>query len=114
MRQLERAGVLAQLTVGRRNRAWEAPSVFALLDEFERHLAIRRGGKGGASPLISLEKRGPAKRIYDPLSKVRDRRGKRRVYGAPPRSPTAGRSGRSKTEYGGAEKKKLQSPPRIM
>ncbi len=42
--QLERAGVISQLTVGRRNRAWEAGAVFELLNTFERHLATRRGG----------------------------------------------------------------------
>lgn len=40
--QLERAKVVSQLTVGRRNRAWEAPAVFELLNAFERHLATRR------------------------------------------------------------------------
>lgn len=48
--QLENAGVLSQLTVGRRNRAWEAPAVFALLDAFERHLATRRGGRTRLRP----------------------------------------------------------------
>lgn len=42
--QLERAGIISQLTVGRRNRAWEAGAVFELLNTFERHLATRRGG----------------------------------------------------------------------
>lgn len=39
---LENHGVLSQLTVGRRNRAWEAGAVFELLNGFERHLATRR------------------------------------------------------------------------
>jgi len=37
--ELETAGVLKQLTVGRRNRAWEAVGLLKLLDEFERRLA---------------------------------------------------------------------------
>ena len=37
--ELERAGVLKQVTVGRRNRAWEAVGLLALVDEFERRLA---------------------------------------------------------------------------
>lgn len=41
---LEARGVLAQLTVGRRNRAWEAIGLFDRLDDFERRLATRRGG----------------------------------------------------------------------
>jgi len=47
---LERANVVSQLTVGRRNRAWEAPAVFELLNDFERHLATRRGGKTRLRP----------------------------------------------------------------
>lgn len=50
---LERAKVVSQLTVGRRNRAWEAPEVFELLDGFERHLATRRGGKTRLRPAPS-------------------------------------------------------------
>lgn len=34
--QLERDGVLAQITLGRRNRAWESVGLFALVDEIER------------------------------------------------------------------------------
>ncbi len=47
---LEKAGVVSQLTVGRRNRAWEAPALFDLLNSFERHLATRRGGKTRLRP----------------------------------------------------------------
>ena len=36
---LEEAGVLKQVTVGKRNRAWEAVGLLALVDEFERRLA---------------------------------------------------------------------------
>jgi Fic family protein len=36
--RLERAGVLRQATVGRRNRAWECVGLFDLLDRFERDL----------------------------------------------------------------------------
>jgi Fic family protein len=36
--RLERAGVLRQTTVGRRNRAWECVGLFDLLDRFEREL----------------------------------------------------------------------------
>lgn len=47
---LEKAGVVSQLTVGRRNRAWEAPAVFELLNSFERHLATRPGGRTRLRP----------------------------------------------------------------
>jgi Fic family protein len=36
---LEAAGVLKQVTVGRRNRAWEAVGLLKLVDDFERRLA---------------------------------------------------------------------------
>jgi Fic family protein len=36
--RLERAGVLRQITLGRRNRAWECVDLFGLLDRFEREL----------------------------------------------------------------------------
>lgn len=37
---LHAAGVLKQVTVGRRNRAWEAVGLLSLVDEFERRLAV--------------------------------------------------------------------------
>jgi Fic family protein len=37
--ELEKAGVLKQVTVGKRNRAWEAVGLLKLIDEFERRLA---------------------------------------------------------------------------
>lgn len=36
--RLEKAGALRQMTVGRRNRAWECVGLFDLLDRFEREL----------------------------------------------------------------------------
>jgi Fic family protein len=36
--RLEKAGVLRQATIGRRNRAWECVGLFDLLDRFERNL----------------------------------------------------------------------------
>ena len=39
MLQLEKAGVLRQVTLGKRNRAWEATELFDLLNQFERDLA---------------------------------------------------------------------------
>ena len=38
---IQAAGVLKQLTVGRRNRAWEAVGLLALIDDFERRLATQ-------------------------------------------------------------------------
>jgi Fic family protein len=40
---LERAGVLTQITMGRRNRAWEARELFDALNAFERDLATPSG-----------------------------------------------------------------------
>jgi len=41
--QLVAAGVLEQVTVGKRNRAYEAPAVFGLLTDYERALASPAG-----------------------------------------------------------------------
>ena len=43
---LESAGVLKQVTVGRRNRAWEAVGLLRLIDDFERRLATPDGDDG--------------------------------------------------------------------
>jgi hypothetical protein len=43
--RLERAGVLRQTSVGRRNRAWECVGLFDQLDRFEREL-----GPAGRTP----------------------------------------------------------------
>jgi Fic family protein len=51
---LEAAGVLKQVTVGRRNRAWESVGLFDLLDAFERDLAEPAGSASRRGP-----KRGP-------------------------------------------------------
>ena len=50
--QLETAGVLRRLNVGRRNRAWEAAELFELLNDFERDLrhAPRPGRPWAAGP----------------------------------------------------------------
>jgi Fic family protein len=48
--QLERAGILSQLSVGKRNRAWEARDVFELLNSFERELATPPGSDHPARP----------------------------------------------------------------
>lgn len=48
---LEASGVLKQITVGRRNRAWEATGLLALIDDFERRLATHDlGGDRPARP----------------------------------------------------------------
>jgi Fic family protein len=44
MNDLHAAGVLKQVTVGRRNRAWEAVGLLGLVDEFERRLATPESG----------------------------------------------------------------------
>lgn len=43
---LERGGVLAQVTVGKRNRIWESVGLFALVDAMERELSA--GARGAA------------------------------------------------------------------
>lgn len=44
LNHLEEAGVLAQVTVGKRNRMWESAGVFALIDEMERDLSSGQRG----------------------------------------------------------------------
>ena len=46
LNQLEKAEVLRQVTVGKRNRMWESTGLFALIDEMERELS---GGNRGAA-----------------------------------------------------------------
>jgi hypothetical protein len=43
LQRLEAAGVLHQITVGRRNRAYEAVGLFEVVDRFERELATPLG-----------------------------------------------------------------------
>jgi Fic family protein len=43
LQRLERAGVLHQITVGRRNRAYEAVGLFDVVNRFERELATPHG-----------------------------------------------------------------------
>lgn len=47
MAALERAGVLKQVSVARRNRVWEARDVFGVLDDFEREMATPLAGDSG-------------------------------------------------------------------
>ncbi len=47
---LEKAGVLKSITVGRRNRAWEAVGLFELINQFETRLATRQGGRTRLRP----------------------------------------------------------------
>ena len=52
--QLENAGVLRRLNVGKRNRAWEAAELFGLLDGFERDLATPSGRSAPGRPVPIL------------------------------------------------------------
>ena len=50
LQRLESAGVLRQITVGRRNRAYEAVGLFDVVDRFERELATPPGATKPARP----------------------------------------------------------------
>lgn len=50
VRALEQAGILQPVDERRRGRRWEAPDVFALLDDFERELATPEGDQRPARP----------------------------------------------------------------
>jgi Fic family protein len=47
LNHLEGAGVLQQVTVGKRNRMWESVGLFALIDEMERELSGGNRGPAG-------------------------------------------------------------------
>jgi Fic family protein len=51
LRRLEGAGVLHQITVGRRNRAYEAVGLFDVVNRFERELATPAGETEPARPV---------------------------------------------------------------
>ncbi len=51
MLALQEAGVLRQITIGKRNRAWEAPELFDLLNQFERDLASPGPGARPGRPV---------------------------------------------------------------
>lgn len=60
LNQLAGSGVLRQITVGRRNRAWAADDVFDLLDEFDLGMASLEGlGRARPAPTRHQRPRGP-------------------------------------------------------
>lgn len=50
MLQLDETGVLSSISVGRRNRAWEAIGLFEVMNAFEARLASKKGGKTRLRP----------------------------------------------------------------
>jgi hypothetical protein len=48
--QLVKAGVLSQVTIGRRNRAYEAPEIIAAFTDLERQLASPDGDTRTSKP----------------------------------------------------------------
>jgi hypothetical protein len=55
--RLEAAGVLQQVTIGRRNRAFEAPDVIAAFADFERQLASPEGDTRISAPSRAAPRR---------------------------------------------------------
>ena len=53
LQRLEGAGVLHQITVGRRNRAYEAVGLFEVVDRFERELATPQGATKPNRPVLA-------------------------------------------------------------
>ncbi|MGH2749601.1 MAG: Fic family protein [Actinomycetota bacterium] len=58
LNQLAERGVLRQITVGRRNRAWAADDVFDLLDEFDLGMASLGEGRARPAPTRHQRSRG--------------------------------------------------------
>ena len=60
LNQLAERSVLRQVTIGRRNRAWEANDFFDLLDEFDMGMASIEGrGRARPAPTRHLRVQGP-------------------------------------------------------
>jgi Fic family protein len=57
IRRLEAAGILRQVTVGRRNRAFEAPDIIAAFTDLERQLASPEGDTRAAAPSRPVPRR---------------------------------------------------------
>jgi Fic family protein len=59
--QLVEAGVLNQVNIGRRNRAYEAPEIIAAFTDLERQLASPQGGTLTSEPNRHVPRRRPQK-----------------------------------------------------
>ena len=60
IRRLESAGILTQVTVGRRNRAFEAPEIVNAFTDLERQLASPDGDTRTSEPARAVPPRRPA------------------------------------------------------
>lgn len=55
LNRLDKAGVVKQITLGKRNRAWAAEEVFDVLDEFDMSMgSLEGGGQGRPAPTRHL------------------------------------------------------------
>jgi hypothetical protein len=57
IQRLVHAGILQQVTVGRRNRAFEAPEIIAAFTELERQLASPDGDTLTSEPVRTVPRR---------------------------------------------------------
>jgi Fic family protein len=57
VRRLEEAGILRQVTVGRRNRGFEAPDIIDAFTDLERQLASPRGDARASEPVRRVPRR---------------------------------------------------------
>jgi DNA-binding Lrp family transcriptional regulator len=55
--QLVEAGVLEQITIGRRNRAYEAPEIIVAFSDLERQLASPEGDTLTSRPIRRVPRR---------------------------------------------------------
>lgn len=60
IQRLARAGILRQITVGRRNRAYEAPEIIDAFTDLERQLASPAGDTRTSPPARTVPRRRPA------------------------------------------------------
>ncbi|HLM85656.1 MAG TPA: hypothetical protein VK272_05655 [Solirubrobacteraceae bacterium] len=59
IQRLARAGILRQITVGRRNRAYEAPEIIDAFTDLERQLASPAGDTRTSPPARTVPRRRP-------------------------------------------------------
>jgi Fic family protein len=71
IKRLAKAGILRQITIGRRNRAYEAPEIIDAFTDLERQLASPTGDTRTSSPARPVPRRGSARpRSREPILQV--------------------------------------------
>ncbi len=75
IKRLVKAGILRQITIGRRNRAYEAPEIIDAFTDLERQLASPAGDRRTSSPARPVPRRSTRRTSRDGTRKVGGIRG---------------------------------------